>query len=93
MRKPTLKTFLMLYVAVWVALDIYMARQTLPYPFLGASIGNFIMVVINLIGLPFAICGHVPWRENDPPKRPKAARSQSSQSAPIIVDSADWTGR
>jgi hypothetical protein len=66
MRKPTFKTFLMFYVAVWISLDIYMAHQTPPYPFLGVSIGNLIMVVINLIGAAFAACGHRPWRQNDP---------------------------
>ena len=65
MKKPSLKDFILFYISIWIAIDIFLSQQT-PDPFVGAIFGNLIMVAINVVGgCVMIITDWAPWRDTE----------------------------
>ncbi len=67
MEKPTLKTFIILYMMFWFALCImFIVNGTSTFPFLSIAVANMVIICINVIGLIIVVAtGWVPWRDDD----------------------------
>lgn len=60
--RPTLPWFLVLWVALWLGTDMYLAIPA-GMGWHGAIIGNLIFIAFNLIGTCFAFAGLTPWKD------------------------------